>query len=131
MNEEQQGFSPAPQPGAEHAMNGSPTSGPTRQHARRQGQARMSALTRVVGAASVLGAVAIAVSLPQSTSANTAAASPATTSLTSASSGDDNSSSDDNSGTASSSTAGSSSQLQPSAAPTTTTTPPAATSGGS
>jgi hypothetical protein len=44
-----------------------PTAGSARLLARKQGLARMSAVTYVIGVASVLGAVAIAVSLPVST----------------------------------------------------------------
>jgi hypothetical protein len=108
-------------------MNSSPTSGPARQLARRRGQARMSALTRGIGAASIVGAVAIAIALPQSTGASTVkTASAATTSVTSKASGDDNNASDD-----SSSAGTSASQIQSTPAPATTTNPPAATSGGS
>ena len=53
-------------------MNGSPTTGPDARLARKQGRARMYAATLGVGAASVLGAVAIAATLPGSTAASAA-----------------------------------------------------------
>jgi len=97
-------------------MNSSPTSGSARQRDRRQGLARMSAITRGIGAASILGAIAIAIALPQSTAPSSVkTASAATTSVK----------------PSSSSTGGSTSQLQTTPAPATTTNPPAATSGGS
>jgi hypothetical protein len=98
-------------------MNSSPTSGSaTRQLAHRQGLARMSAITRGIGAVSILGAITIAIALPQSTAASTVKTATAATTRAKSSS----------------SRAGSStSQIQTTPAPATTTNPPPATSGGS
>jgi hypothetical protein len=105
--------------GSEHDMPSSPMSGSARQLARKQGLAGISAVTLGVGAASVLGAVAIAVTLPGS---STPVSDNAATTLTSDRSSDNSlSDSDDDSG----------SQLQTGDAPSTTNNPPAATSGGS
>jgi hypothetical protein len=120
----------------------SPTSGSDRQRARNKGLAWMSAITLGAGAASTLGAVAIAVTLPGPTVAKPASAAVSPGNNTSSSSDDEASagspSSDDTSSndTASgseddSSTDGSTSQLQSGVAPSTTNNPPAATSGGS
>jgi hypothetical protein len=111
-----------PGAGSEHDMFGSPTSGSARQLARKQGLARMSVITLGVGAASVLGAVAIAVTLPGST---TPVSDNAATTLTSDRSSNDSLSDRDDSDD------GFSSQSQTDLAPTTTDNPPAVTSGGS
>jgi hypothetical protein len=130
MDHEQR-FIPNPNPGSEHAMSSSPASGSARQLARKQGLARMSAVTLGVGAAGVLGAVAIAVTLPQPVAAHAAAA--ASTSVRSNSSSDGESSDDHsvNSNTGSATTGSATSQLKAGTAPSTTSNPPAATSGGS
>jgi hypothetical protein len=85
----------------------SPTSGPARQHARNRALAWVSAITLGAGAASAIGAVAVAATLHGSTSA---------TSSTTA-------------GTTTSGTSGS--QLQAGNVPTATSNPPVATSGAS
>jgi cytoskeletal protein RodZ len=122
MDHQQPSTSRTPGAGSEHDMTSSPTSGSARQLARKQGLARISAVTLGVGAASVLGAAAIAVTLPGPT---TPVSDNAATTLTSDRSSDDSLSdsddSDDDSG----------SQLQTGEAPSTTNNPPAATSGGS
>ena len=135
-------------------MSNSPTSGSARQLARKQGLARISAVTLGVGAAGVLGAVAIAVTLPQPVAARAATAAASLTSPRSsasdnrASAGDNRSShagdtsskarsstaasSKARSSTAASSSTGSStSQLQAGQAPSTTNNPPVATSAAS
>lgn len=56
--------------GSEHRMTSSPSSGPTRQLARKHGLARVRAVTASVGAASVLGAVGIAVTLARTPAAS-------------------------------------------------------------
>jgi hypothetical protein len=64
-------------------MSGSPTSGSSgaaRQHARNKGLAWVSAITLGAGAASALGATAIALTLPSTTAATTASAGTAATS---------------------------------------------------
>lgn len=105
-------------------MNSSPVSGSARQRARKQGLARISALTLGVGAAGVLGAVAIAVTLPGSTAAVSANAATVTT-TTSTTTGDDDSSDDD------SGSQQQTQQLQTTTAPSTTIVPPVVTSGAS
>ena len=90
--------------------NRAATSGAARQLARNKGLAWVSAITLGAGAASTLGAVAIAVGL----------ASPASTATTMASNTSTNTSRDDVG-----------SQLQSATAPTTTNSAPVATSGGS
>lgn len=110
-------------------MNNSPTSGSARRLARKQGLARLSALTVGAGAAGVLGAVAIGAALPHSNAASTVkTASAATTSHPSESSSAASSSM--KSSSTKSSSAGSST-VQPHAAPSTTNNAPVATSGGS
>ena len=102
-----------------------PTSGSDRQLARNKGLARISAITFGAAAAGLVGAVAIAVTLPSptaATSANTASA--AVSSSTPVQSGDDGG--DDDSGTTTSTP-----QLQPAAPPSNTNIPPVATSGAS
>lgn len=106
-------------------MMNSPTSGSDRQLARNKGLARISAITFGAGAAGLVGAVAIAVTLPNptaATSANTASA--AVSSSTPVQAGDDGG--DDDSGTTTRTP-----QLQPAAPPSNTNIPPVATSGAS
>ena len=114
---------------------------------RNKGLARISALTMGAGAAGLVGAVAIAVTLPGSTAVSQAsrASGPNLTSgssISGASSNNgssDDGSSDDGSTTPSPSQsqaqlqaqAQAQSQLQPGTAPSTTNNPPAATSGAS
>lgn len=127
-------------------MNSSPTSGSDRRLDRNKGHARISALTLGIGAAGLVGAVAIAVTLPGSTVA-TQASSTGASGLTSASTttDDDGSTSgttgDEGSATQSQSQSQSQpqpqsqsqpqSQLQSGTTPTTTNRPPVATSGAS
>lgn len=95
-------------------MNGSPVPPSTRQRARSKGLAWVSAITLGAGAASTVGAVALATTLHSAAATSASAASsagPATRSTTS--------------------TSGTTSQLQPAKAPTTTSNPPVATSGAS
>jgi hypothetical protein len=106
-------------------MMNTPTSGSDRQLARNKGLARISAITFGAGAAGLVGAVAIAVTLPSPTAATSAnAASNAVSSSTPVQAGDDGG--DDDSGTTSSTP-----QLQPAAPPSNTNIPPVATSGAS
>jgi hypothetical protein len=106
-------------------MMNTPTSGSDRQLARNKGLARISAITFGAGAAGLVGAVAIAVTLPNPTAATSAnTASVAVSSSTPAQAGDDGG--DDDSGTTSSTP-----QLQPAAPPSNTNIPPVATSGAS
>lgn len=135
-------------------MNSSPTSGSDRRLDRNKGLARISALTLGVGAAGLVGAVAIAVTLPGSTVA-TQASSTGASALTSGSTttNDDGSTSrtSGDEGSASQSQSQSQSQpqsppqsqpqsqsqlqsqlqLQSAAAPSRTNRPPVATSGAS
>jgi hypothetical protein len=69
MNHPQPSTSHTASEGSVQKLTCSRMSGSARQLARTQGQARMSAVTLGVGAASVLGAVAIAVTLADSTPA--------------------------------------------------------------
>jgi len=106
-------------------MMNTPTLGSDRQLARNKGLARISAITFGAGAAGLVGAVAIAVTLPNptaATSANTASA--AVSSSTPVQAGDDGG--HDDSGTTTSTP-----QLQPAAPPSNTNIPPVATSGAS
>ena len=106
-------------------MLNTPTSGSDRQLARNKGLARISAITFGAGAAGLVGAVAIAVTLPNptaTTSANTASV--AVSSSTPVQAGDDGG--HDDSGTTTSTP-----QLQPAAPPSNTNIPPVATSGAS
>lgn len=106
-------------------MMNSPTSGSDRQLARNKGLARISAITFGAGAAGLVGAVAIAVTLPNPTAATSAnIASVAVSPSTPVQAGDDGG--DDDSGTTSSTP-----QLQPAAPPSNTNIPPVATSGAS
>jgi len=114
-----------------------PSPGSAQQLARKQGLARISAVTFGLGAASLLGAVAVAVTLPGSTSAlsaNAATVAPTTSASTSTGTNDDSSSDDGSSDDGSQSQSQSQPQatLAPSTlAPTTTNVPPVATSGAS
>jgi hypothetical protein len=101
-----------------------PTSGSDRQLARNKGLARISAITFGAGAAGLVGAVAIAITLPSPTAATSANTASAVSSSTPVQSGDDGG--DDDSGTTSSTP-----QLQPAAPPSNTNIPPVATSGAS
>jgi hypothetical protein len=117
-------------------VNTSPTSGSDRQLDRNKGLARISALTLGAGAAGLVGAVAIAVTLPGSTVASALKSTTASTlPLGSTATGDDGSTSsssgDDGSTSTSQSQAQAQSQLQSGTAPTTTNNPPTATSGAS
>ena len=93
------------------AMTSSPTSASARQLARNKGLAWVSAITLGAGAAGVVGAAALAVSLPHVTTASSATVSASRSTATN----------QDDSG----------SSLQGSAAPTTTNTAPVATTGAS
>ncbi len=99
-------------------MMGSPRSGSDRQRARNKGLAAISAITLGAGAAGLVGAVGIALTLPGATSSTNASdgrvASNTFTFTTDDDTGDD-----------------SGSQLQTGTAPTTTTVPPVATSAAS
>lgn len=119
-------------------------SSPTRRPAecdRNQGLARISAVTLAVGAASVLGAVAIAGTLPDSSATATGNVAALTAGTSTSTRGDDGSTSegsDDDtatsqpqSGATSQSQPGSAPQLQSGAAPMAPNGPPVATSGGS
>jgi len=151
MDHQQRGISHA-NPRTEQDMSNSPTSGSARQLARKQGLARMSAVTLGVGAAGVLGAVAIAATLPQPVAAKAASAaasltSPRPSAIANRSSddGDDGSKATSSgaastgaassgaasTGAASASAVSSTSQLQASQAPSTTKIPPVATSAAS
>jgi hypothetical protein len=91
-------------------MTSSPTSGAARQRARNKGLAWVSAITLGAGAASAIGAAAIAVSLP-----NQIAATSSTTALAANTS----------------TNAAQASALQAGTAPTTSNVPPVATTGAS
>lgn len=112
------------------------TSGSDRQLARTKGLARMSALTLGAGAASALGAVAIAITLPGSTAATSASAAPVVSSPSSRPSlradedRSDDGDSDEDDGTSQVQPAAPS-QVQPAAPPSNTNIPPVATSGAS
>jgi hypothetical protein len=119
-------------------VNTSPTSGSDRQRDRNKGLARISAVTLGAGAAGLVGAVAIAVTLPGSTVASalkSTTASTLTSGSTAAGNDDSTSSSSGDDGSTSTSQAQAQaqaqSQLQSGTAPTTTNSPPAATSGAS
>lgn len=121
-----------PRAGSEHDVNSSPTPGSDRQLARNKGMARISALTLGAGAAGLVGAVAIAVTLPGSTLSG-ALKSTSASALTSGSTttGDDGSASSSSGDDGSSSTSQTQTQLQSGTAPSTTNSPPVATSGAS
>ena len=120
-------------------MNDTTSARSDRQLHRNKGLARISALTLGAGAASLVGAVAIAVTLPGSTVVSALKSTTAST-LTSGSTATDDdsisSSSGDDGSTSTSQAqaqaqAQAQSQLQSGTAPTTTNNPPAATSGAS
>lgn len=121
-------------------MTGSSSSGSDRQQARNKGLAAISAITLGAGAAGLVGAVGIALTLPGATSstivsAGTVAsagrvASNFATFTTDDDSGDD-SGAQVQTGTASRQQTATASQLQTGSAPTTTTVPPVATSAAS
>jgi hypothetical protein len=134
MNHDQPHSQRTPRAGSEHDVNSSPTPGSDRQLARNKGLARISALTLGAGAAGLVGAVAIAVTLPgstlpgllKSTSASALTSGSTTTGddgSTSSSSGDD--------GSSPTSQTQAQPQLQSGTAPSTTNSPPVATSGAS
>jgi len=138
MNHDQPHSQRTPRAGSEHDVNSSPTPGSDRQLARNKGLARISALTLGAGAAGLVGAVAIAVTLPgstlagalKSTSASALTSGSTTTGddgSTSSSSGDDGSSSSSQTQTQTQTQT----QLQSGTAPSTTNSPPVATSGAS
>lgn len=115
-------------------MTSSPHSGSDRQLARDKGLGRLSAVTLGATAASLVGAVGIAVTLHNSTAttntdtttvAPSAPTNPNNDNLGADESGPDGSSPSD------SSPDGSTSQLQPAAPPSNSDNPPDATSGGS
>jgi hypothetical protein len=125
-------------------VNNTTPAGSDRQLHRNKGLAGISALTLGAGAASLVGAVAIAVTLPgstvvsalKSTTASTlTSGSTAAGNATSSSSGDDGSTSTSQSQSQAQAKAQAQaqaqSQLQSGTAPTTTNSPPAATSGAS
>jgi hypothetical protein len=134
-----------PPPGSEQAMNSSPNSDSARQLARKQGLARMSAVTLGVGTAGVLGAVAIALNLPAPVATSTAGAatSAAAGSTSDQSSSIDSTNLDSDESTTSQAQAEQlraqqlraeklrAQQLQAARAPSTTNNPPAATSAAS
>jgi phage-related protein len=116
--------------------------GSDRQLHRNKGLARISALTLGAGAAGLVGAVAIAVTLPGSTVVSALKSTTATTltsgstaaangNSTSSSSGEDGSTSTSPAQAQAQAQAQTQSQLQSGTAPTTTNSPPAATSGAS
>jgi cytoskeletal protein RodZ len=141
MDHEQHGFPrPSNQDGS---AKGSPTSGSARQLTRNKGLAWVSAITLGAGAAGAIGAVAIAVTLPQPTTAASVNSAPAASttgqarsnggSSTSAGS-DDSEGSDENNSTSQAQAQAqpqAQSQLQPAAPPANSNQPPAATSGAS
>jgi len=132
MNHDQPHPQRTPRAGSEHDVNSSPTPGSDRQLARNKGLARISALTLGAGAAGLVGAVAIAVTLPGSTLAG-ALKSTSASALTSGSTttGDDGSTSSSSGDDGSSSSSQTQTQLQSGTAPSTTNSPPVATSGAS
>jgi len=95
-------------------MMGSPSSGSDRQRARNKGLAAISAITLGAGAAGLVGAVGIALTLPGATSSTNASDGRVASNTFTFTSDDD-----------------SGSQLQTGTAPTTTTVPPVATSAAS
>jgi len=113
-----------------NTMNGSPTSPSSRQLARNKGLARISALTLGVGAASALGAVAVAITLPSPTVAKSVNSAPVAA-VSPAGSDDDDSGSQLPADTRASQQAAPAQQLQSVTPPTTTNSPPVATSGAS
>jgi Zn finger protein HypA/HybF involved in hydrogenase expression len=118
MDNNQRG-TPRPPIRDQSTKTGSPTSASARQLARKKGLARISAITVGAGAAGLVGAVAIAMTLP-----NAAAATSATTAALAAST------STNASWTRQAATV-KAAALQAAAAPTTTTSAPVATSGAS
>jgi hypothetical protein len=121
-----------PRAGSEHDVNSSPTSGSDQRLDRNKGLARISALTIGAGAAGLVGAVAIAASLPGSTVASALnGASASTQTSGSTATGDDGSSSSSSGDDGSTSQVQPQTQLQSGTAPTTTNNPPVATSGAS
>jgi len=113
MNQ-QQANGPYPPAQSRNDVNGLPTYASTRQRARSKGLAWVSAITLGAGAASTVGAVALATTM-HSAAATSASAATSTGSAT----------------RSTTSASGSTSQLQAAKAPTTTSNPPAATSGAS
>lgn len=126
-------------PGSEHDMSSSPTSGPERRTFRDKGLARLSAVTLGAAAASALGAAGIVVALHSSATAtnpdDTTVAPSTSTNPNNDNSGPDSSgpgnSGPDDFGSDGSSPDGSGSQLQPGVPPSNSDNPPGATSGGS
>ena len=139
-------------PIGERRSSGAPTTASSRQLARNKGLAWVKAITLGVGAAGVLGTVAIAATLPGSTStasvlSATVASTPVGTSndggAAASGSSDDNGASDDSGeqspgsaqqgqpAAAQRQPAAPQQQLQPAAPPSNTNNPPSATSGGS
>ena len=107
-------------------MTGSSSSDSDRQHARNKGLAAISAITLGAGAAGLVGAVGIALTLPGATSSTNASAGRVASNSITFTTNDD---SGDDSG--SQLQTGTASQLQTGTAPTTTTVPPVATSAAS
>jgi hypothetical protein len=108
-------------------MMSPPSSGSDRQVARNKGLAKISAITIGAGAAGVVGALAIAMTLPSPTATTSASSAHVASSLTPAQAGDEGDD-DGGSGTTTSTTTP---QLQPVAPPASTNIPPVATSGAS
>jgi hypothetical protein len=113
MNHEQAN-SPNPPAQTRNTLNGSPIPPSTRQRARSKGLAWVSAITLGAGAASTVGAVALATTLHSAAATSASAATSAGSATQSKTS-----------------TSGTAPQLQSAKAPTTTSNPPAATSGAS
>ena len=107
-------------------MTGSSSSGSDRQHARNKGLAAISAITLGAGAAGLVGAVGIALTLPGATSSTIASAGRVASNSVTFTTDDD---SGDDSG--SQLQTGTASQLRTGSATTTTTVPPVATSAAS
>ena len=113
-------------------MNSTTTSGSDRRLDRKQGLARISALTLGAGAAGLVGAVAIATSLPGSTVVSAlSSGSTATQTSGSTTTGDDDSTPQVQPQVQSQVLSQAQSQLQSGTSPTTTNNPPVATSGAS
>ena len=113
-------------------MNNSHTSGSDRQLDRNKGLARISALTLGAGAAGLVGAVAIAVTLPGSTVASALKSTSASTLISgSTATGDDGSTSTSQTQTQAQAQAQAQTPLLSGTAPAATNSRPVATSGAS
>ena len=111
-------------------MNSSTASASARVAARNKGLAWVSAITLGTGAAGLIGAVGIAVSLPRPTTATTATVASASTAAAQPSTSSDEGVNDD-SGTTQQAAPLQAAPLQAAPAPATANTPPVATSGAS